>query len=52
MSEFVVGRTYFVLTLDRFNNAQVEEMRKKQRKIKVRYCGDTSRNGGGLYYFL
>lgn len=26
-SEFVIGRTYFVLTLDRFNNAQVEEMR-------------------------
>lgn len=22
-SEFVIGRTYFVLTLDRFNNAQV-----------------------------
>ena len=39
-SEFVIGCTYFVLTLDRFNNAQVEEMRlyRINKKKRWSYC--------------
>ncbi len=39
-SEFVIGRTYFVLTLDRFNNARVEKMRlyRINKKKRMSYC--------------